>query len=116
MSGQPEQLSPSPVGSRVTTSLINRTTAFWERLAVLPEDAIARFVLLMPGVLVVLLLSIFPLLISLALSFATVQFVKGGVQVKFVGLSNYSSIFIAFYDSEGMVRRSAFSPGTLRAA
>ncbi len=54
---------------------------------------IARIVLLLPGILVVLLLSIFPLIISLYLSFARVNFVKGGFQVVFVGLQNYSTMF-----------------------
>ncbi len=59
----------------------------------MPEDAIARIVLLMPGILIVLVLSIFPLIVSLALSFSTVEFVRGGVQVHFVGQANYAGLF-----------------------
>jgi multiple sugar transport system permease protein len=93
MAGPQEDVNSSPVGSGTIARPINRTAAFLEQLAVLPEDAIARIVLLMPGVLVVLLLSIFPLIISLALAFSTVQFVKGGVQVHFVGLDNFVGLF-----------------------
>ena len=40
----------------------------------------------MPAVLVVLAMSIFPLLVSLYLSLARFKFVKGGFQLKFIGL------------------------------
>jgi multiple sugar transport system permease protein len=89
MDGQPKQLNPLPDG-RIAA---NRTIGFLERIAAMPEDAIARIVLLMPGILVVLLLSIIPLIGSLALSFTVVQFVKGGVQINFVGLANYAGLF-----------------------
>src|SRR3954467_14581170 len=55
------------------------------------DDAVARVALLLPGVLVVLLLSIFPLIISLYLTFIRLTFVKGGVQVRFVGLENFAA-------------------------
>lgn len=44
---------------------------------------------LWPAVLVILLLSIFPLIISLYLSLSQLKFAKGGLQVNFVGLLNY---------------------------
>src|ERR1041385_1546683 len=56
------------------------------------DDAFARVVLLLPGVLVVLLLSIFPLIISLYLTVIRLTFVKGGVQINFVGLSNFAGV------------------------
>ena len=48
----------------------------------------------MPAVLVVLAMSIFPLLVSLYLSLARFKFVKGGFQLKFVGLLNYKKLLL----------------------
>ena len=50
--------------------------------------------LLLPALLIVLLLSIFPLLVSLYLSFARVDFVRGGFKVSFVGLNNYKTLLV----------------------
>jgi len=47
---------------------------------------------IMPAVLVVLLLAIFPLIISLYLSLSRFKFVKGGFQITFVGLANYKKL------------------------
>src|SRR5258708_28702746 len=63
------------------------------RARAMSEDAVARVVLLLPGILIVLLLSVFPLIISLYLSASRVDFVKGGIQVVFVGLENYVTLF-----------------------
>lgn len=49
-------------------------------------------VLLLPAILIVLFLSIFPLIISLFLSFARVSFVRGGLNVVYVGFSNYEKL------------------------
>src|SRR5688572_22217890 len=56
------------------------------------QESSSRMVLLLPTILIVLFLSIFPLIISLFLSFARVNFVRGGVEVVFVGLSNYQKL------------------------
>ncbi len=53
----------------------------------------AARVFVMPAILVVLLLSVFPLVISLYLSLARLKFVPGGFQINFVGLANYSKLF-----------------------
>src|SRR4051812_13353243 len=42
-----------------------------------------------PALLVVLLLSIFPLIISLYLSMTHLSFVPGGFEIRFIGLENY---------------------------
>src|SRR5579859_2508836 len=57
-------------------------------------DDSAGSVLLMPAILIVLLLSLFPLLVSLYLSFSRVQFVKGGFTINWVGLSNYNKLLL----------------------
>src|SRR5258708_4123124 len=94
MSELQEHLDPSVSGNSalsVASQLMSNSSL--ERTRLWSEDVIARIVLLLPGILVVLLLSIFPLIISLYLSFARVNFVKGGFQVVFVGLQNYSTMF-----------------------
>jgi len=55
-------------------------------------DASARYVLLLPSILIVLLLAVFPLLVSLYLSFSSFKFVQSGIQIDFVGLRNYAKL------------------------
>jgi multiple sugar transport system permease protein len=55
-------------------------------------DSSARIVLLAPTIVIVLFLSIFPLIVSLFLSFARVSFARGGIDVAFVGLANYEKL------------------------
>jgi len=57
-------------------------------------DRTASSVFIMPSVLVVLLLAIFPLIISLYLSLSRFKFVKGGFEIKFVGLANFHKLFL----------------------
>ncbi|PWH20383.1 MAG: sugar ABC transporter permease [Ardenticatenia bacterium] len=49
-------------------------------------------VFILPAVLVVLFLSIFPLFLSLSLSLSRLKFVKGGFEINFVGLANYHKL------------------------
>lgn len=49
-------------------------------------------VFVMPAILVVLLLSIFPLVISLYLSLSRFKFVKGGFDINYVGFANYRKL------------------------
>jgi multiple sugar transport system permease protein len=55
-------------------------------------DNSPRTVLLLPAILIVLFLSVFPLIVSLFLSFARVTFARGGVNIDFVGFSNYQKL------------------------
>jgi len=57
-------------------------------------DRMASRVFIMPSVLVVLLLAIFPLVISLYLSLSRFKFVKGGFEITFVGLANFRKLFL----------------------
>ncbi len=52
-------------------------------------ERLARMGFIMPAVLVVLFLSIFPLIVSLYLSMSRLQFKPGGFDIKFIGLENY---------------------------
>ncbi|SRR5258706_3653699 len=94
MQGSQDQLdAPISVSNPAATS--SKLSADTPRRASLwPEDVVARIVLILPGILIVLLLSIFPLIISLYLSVARVDFVKGGVQVQYVGLENFARLLV----------------------
>ena len=54
------------------------------------SDGAARWVFIWPTVLVILFLSIFPLVASLALSLSKLAFEQGGVDLDFVGFTNYA--------------------------
>ncbi len=56
------------------------------------SERLIRASFIWPALLVVLLLSIFPLLVSLTLSLSRIKFVKGGFDVQFVGLDNYNKL------------------------
>ncbi len=58
-------------------------------IGVLGSDGMARWVFIWPTVLVILVLSIFPLVASLVLSVSHLAFHKGSVAIDFVGLKNY---------------------------
>jgi len=55
-------------------------------------DRVSPAAFIMPAVLVILALSIFPLIVSVYLSLARVKFEKGGVTVTFIGLFNYKKL------------------------
>src|SRR5690606_30141839 len=74
------------------------------------EENSSRVVLLMPTILFVLFLSIFPLIISLFLSFARVNFVRGGVNVVFVGFSNYEKLLFGSQQRHLLGRLSDVTP------
>ncbi|GAB4516692.1 MAG: hypothetical protein Kow0047_28570 [Anaerolineae bacterium] len=57
-------------------------------------ERVASGAFLWPAVIVILMFSIFPLVISLYLSLARLQFVRGGFKVSFVGLANYRKLFV----------------------
>jgi multiple sugar transport system permease protein len=55
-------------------------------------DRVAPAAFIMPAVLTILALSIFPLIVSVYLSLARIKFEKGGVTVTFIGLLNYKKL------------------------
>jgi multiple sugar transport system permease protein len=57
-------------------------------------DRVAPAAFIMPAVLTILALSIFPLIVSIYLSLARVKFEKGGVTVTFIGLLNYKKLLV----------------------
>jgi len=54
----------------------------------------SRSFFIWPAVAILLFFAIFPLLVSLYLSFSRIKFARGGVQVNFVGLANYRKLFV----------------------
>src|SRR5262245_10484515 len=57
-------------------------------------ERLASATFLLPAVLVVLFMSIFPLVISLYLSLSRFQLAKGGFDIKFIGLLNYRKLLL----------------------
>src|SRR6476660_8481935 len=55
-------------------------------------ERIASATFVLPAVLVVLFLSVFPLIVSLYLSLSRFQLVKGGFDIKYIGLLNYRKL------------------------
>jgi multiple sugar transport system permease protein len=61
-------------------------------LGALRSDGAARWLFIWPTVLVILLLSIFPLVTSLALSVSKLVLRRGGVDLSYIGLANFNSL------------------------
>ena len=80
-----------PQKAKPTSSISLSLKAFRQGFSWNSEDTV-KTVLLLPTILMVLFLAIFPLIVSLYLSFARVTFVRGGVDIKFVGFSNYQKL------------------------
>ncbi len=57
-------------------------------------DIRAPAVFILPAILVILMLAIFPLIVSLYLSLSRFKFVKGGFSLKFIGLLNYKKLLL----------------------
>jgi multiple sugar transport system permease protein len=73
-------------------------------------ERLAGNVFVWPAVLVVLFLSIFPLIISLYLSLSRFKFVKGGFEIKFVGLANYKKLFLGSQQGHFLGAMTGSSP------
>jgi multiple sugar transport system permease protein len=61
-------------------------------LGALRSDGAARWLFIWPTVLFILGLSLFPLVASLALSLSKLAFHQGGVDLEFIGFSNYQQL------------------------
>ena len=53
-----------------------------------------KYAYLLPAIAIVLFLSIFPLIVSLYLSLSSIGFVRGGFEIRFVGLNNYRKLLL----------------------
>jgi multiple sugar transport system permease protein len=94
-----EQASEPPLS---LSGRLHLFTARFERWA----DAI----FIWPAVTVILLLSIFPLIVSLYLSLSRLQLVRGGFEVTFVGLLNYRKLLLGGEQSHFLGVFAAPSP------
>ncbi len=83
-------LADAHSSSRVKVRRASAPT-LWTRLQ---SDDVARMVFLLPSVLLVLFLAVFPLLASLYLSVSRIQLVRGGFNIEFVGLRNFERLLL----------------------
>ncbi len=81
----------------------------WNGLAALADRSAGK-VFILPAVLVVLFFSIYPLIVSLYLSLSRFKFVKGGFEIKFVGLANYRKLLLGSQQSRFLGVFSDLSP------
>ncbi|MBI3976247.1 MAG: sugar ABC transporter permease [Armatimonadetes bacterium] len=69
-----------------------------------------RSLFLLPAVLMLVFLSIFPLFVSLYLSLTRFQFVPGGFRLAFVGLANYRKLIVGIEREHFLGALAALSP------
>ena len=86
---QSEQVLGSPVGAKSKEGQESRI-----HLLTSQAERFAGSTFVMPAVLVVLVLSIFPLIVSIGLSLGRIKFVKGGFEYTFAGLANYRKLMV----------------------
>ena len=80
---------PVPSGSALRGRAGRRAT---ETLDAWRSDGAARWLFIWPAVLLILALSIFPLVASVALSLSKLAFHQGGIDLKFIGFANYQQL------------------------
>jgi multiple sugar transport system permease protein len=81
-------LEPADSTGVLTTRRARLSLGAWR------SDGAARWIFIWPAVLFVLFLSVFPFLASLGLSFSRLVFVKGRIDIRFVGLDNYLQLLV----------------------
>ncbi len=84
-----EPREPVRTGSAERGSAARRAS---EVLGAWRSDGAARWLFIWPTVLIILGLSVFPLVASIALSVSKLSFSEGGVNLDFIGLSNYQQL------------------------
>src|SRR4029453_14001465 len=88
--------SSSPRTSRALASSASQIEAARSRasttLGAWRSDGAARWLFIWPTVIVILCLSLFPLIASVAISLSRLGFTRGGVNLKFVGFANYQQL------------------------
>jgi multiple sugar transport system permease protein len=80
---------PVPTGSALRHRAAQRAT---DTLDAWRSDGAARWLFIWPTVLLILALSIFPLVASVALSLSKLAFHQGGVDLKLIGFTNYQQL------------------------
>jgi multiple sugar transport system permease protein len=91
-SDSPIELDPA-AGTTQGPALRDRATRrATSTLGAWRSDAAARWLFIWPAVLLILALSIFPLVASLALALSRLSFPRGGVDLEFVGFANFEEL------------------------
>lgn len=72
--------------------ITNEPTSYGENRLATWLERNAPTIFILPAILIVLFLSIFPLLLSVFLSLSRIKAVKGGVEINFIGLKNFNKI------------------------
>jgi multiple sugar transport system permease protein len=94
--------SPLAVSYPSGDSLRQRFARWW--------DNSPRLILLAPTIVIVLLLSIYPLIRSLMMSFSRVSLVPGGFQITFSGLVNYQKLLVGSEQRHVLGKLGELSP------
>jgi len=84
---------PGPAPRRTAVRLATDTLGAWR------SDGAARWLFIWPAVLLILALSLFPLVASIALSLSKLVFVPGGVKLDFIGFFNYQQLLFGLQQS-----------------
>jgi multiple sugar transport system permease protein len=84
-----EPREPVPTGSALRGRAARRAT---DTLGAWRSDGAARWFFIWPAVLLILALSVFPLVASIALSVSKLAFNEGGVSLNFIGFFNYQQL------------------------
>lgn len=63
------------------------------------RDRVSVLTFILPAVFIILFLSIFPLVISLYISLSRLQFVRGGIQLTYVGFLNFAKLLFGIDQS-----------------
>src|SRR5258707_2786724 len=104
---EPGPNGPVPSGSALRARATRRAT---DTLDAWRSDGAARWLFIWPVVLLILILSIFPLVASIALSFSKVAFNQGGIDLKLVGFANYQQLLFGLERSHFLGVLKAPSP------
>jgi multiple sugar transport system permease protein len=92
-----EPREPIPSGSALRSRATRRAT---DTLGAWRSDGAARWLFIWPAVLLILALSVFPLVASIALSVSQLAFSEGGVHLDFTGFTNYQQLLFGLQASE----------------
>jgi multiple sugar transport system permease protein len=98
---------PVPSGSALRVRAARRAT---DTLDAWRSDGAARWLFIWPAVLLILVLSIFPLVASIALSLSKLAFHQGGIDLKLVGFANYQQLLFGLERSHFLGVLKAPSP------
>jgi multiple sugar transport system permease protein len=92
-----EPREPVQSGSTLRGAASRRAT---ETFGAWRSDGAARWLFIWPAVLLILALSVFPLVASIALSVSQLAFNEGGVKLDFTGFTNYQQLLFGLQRSE----------------